>query len=323
MQLEDLRALIAAGSLDPNKDLVWNEGMPDWISPSQVPELTTKHENSANSQQPFAYETATGALEEIPPGSDPLLPMACLKRAFDLFKKQLRPLLLTSLLYFVIIIAVGLIFTAIGEQFDLTQPIFPQITQEESYEPKPHYVYFDILSEAIQWVISTWLALGAIRIALDVVDGKQITPSQLLHSGHLLLKALAGNILYILAVAVGLLLFIVPGVYIALRYSQYMYAIVDRNLGVIESFKYSAQVTKNNLLGIFLIYLLCIAIIIAGLIALCVGVIFAYPLALLIIAVAYRWMQYGSRSIMDHPTTGTPLLAEREIPSQSPPDAEI
>jgi uncharacterized membrane protein len=108
---------------------------------------------------------------------------------------------------------------------------------------------------------------------------------------------------------IGFLLFIVPGVYLLLRYGQFMSAMVDRNLGVMDSLTYSSSITTNNRLNLFLLGLLAIAIIIAGVLALLVGLIFAYPVVWLSWMVAYRWMQYGHRAAQDHPGTTTPLLS--------------
>jgi uncharacterized membrane protein len=88
-----------------------------------------------------------------------------------------------------------------------------------------------------------------------------------------------------------------------------MVAIVDRDMGVMESLSYSSSITTNNRLNLFLLYLLAMAIVIAGMLACGVGLIFAGPVVWLSYMVAYRWMQYGSRAALDHPGTTTPLLA--------------
>lgn len=84
---------------------------------------------------------------------------------------------------------------------------------------------------------------------------------------------------------------------------------VDRNLGVVDSFKYSATITINNRMNLFLLGLLGFLIVIAGCFALCVGMFFAIPVMWLSWTVAYRWMQYGHRAALDHPGTATPMLA--------------
>jgi uncharacterized membrane protein len=76
-----------------------------------------------------------------------------------------------------------------------------------------------------------------------------------------------------------------------------------------DSFKYSSALTTNNRLNLFLLGLLGILVMLAGLLALCVGLFFAIPVMWLSWIVAYRWMQYGHRAALDHPGTKTPMLA--------------
>lgn len=108
---------------------------------------------------------------------------------------------------------------------------------------------------------------------------------------------------------VGFILLIVPGIIVLLRFGMYQSAIVDRNMGIIESLKYSWELTKGNGLNLFVIGLFTILILLAGCIAMFVGMLFAFPMMFLMWIVAYRWMQYGGRAVMDDPMTKQPLLA--------------
>jgi uncharacterized membrane protein len=150
-----------------------------------------------------------------------------------------------------------------------------------------------------------------IRIWLNLVSGKQATVGMIFGEGGKLFTAVVTSILFGFAVAIGFLLLIVPGVYIALRYGQFMTAIVDKNLGIMDSLSYSSSITTNNRMPIFLFWLLAMLVMIAGLLALCVGVFVALPIVWLGAMVAYRWMQYGHRAAMDHPGTLTPMLSNQ------------
>ena len=161
----------------------------------------------------------------------------------------------------------------------------------------------------ITQVFSIFIGLGLARIGLNLVSGKEVSVGMLFGEGDKLLRALGATILFGLMMFCGLLLLIVPGVYIALRYGQYMVAIVDRDMGIMESLSYSSSLTTNNRLNLLLLYLLAMAIVIAGMLACGVGLIFAGPVVWLMYLVAYRWMQYGHRATLDQPGTKTPLLA--------------
>jgi uncharacterized membrane protein len=120
---------------------------------------------------------------------------------------------------------------------------------------------------------------------------------------------IGGYIIFGATVMVGLVLLVVPGIYIAMRYGQFFYAIVDKDMGIIESFKYSSSITTNNRMNLFVLALLYIVVTLAGILALCVGLFFAIPVIYMSGVVAYRWLQYGPRAAQDHHGTTTPMLA--------------
>ena len=100
-------------------------------------------------------------------------------------------------------------------------------------------------------------------------------------------------------VSVGLILLIVTGIYLAIRFGQFQTAIVDRDLGILDSLAYSSGVTTNNRLSLFGLTVLSMLIVLAGAIALCVGMIFAIPVVWLASLTAYRWLQYGPIATQD------------------------
>lgn len=90
-----------------------------------------------------------------------------------------------------------------------------------------------------------------------------------------------------------------------------MNAIEDKNLGVMEAFRYSSSITANNRMKLFVLGLLGFLITLAGLLACGVGLIFAGPVAWLSWIAGYRWMQFGRRAIEDQPESSSTPLAMR------------
>lgn len=314
---DQLKELARGGGL-VTKDLVWTSSMKDWQPASEVDGLFVKpdaaNQAPADASNPYAapqsprQEPAQPAGPEIEPGSDPIDVGACVKRGFELTKRNFGTILLVGITYFAISIGAGIIFglidTALG--FGTTQTQWQ--TGNTSAVGTFHQTGGPFAAIAGN-VLSILLSLGMVRIGLNLVSGKQASVGQLFGEGRKLLPAIGASILFGLMLVIGLLLLIVPGIYIALRYGQFMNAMVDRNLGVMDSLKYSSSITTNNRLNLFLLLLLSIAIAIAGLLALVVGLIFAYPVIWLSWIVAYRWMQYGRRVVEDHPGTQTPVLS--------------
>jgi uncharacterized membrane protein len=314
---DQLKELARGGGLE-TKDLVWTSSMKDWQPAAEVDGLLDKpaaaNQPPADPSNPYAapqsawQEPAQPAGTEIEPGSDPIDVGACVKRGFELTKRNFGTILLVGITYVVVSIVAGIIFglidTALG--FGTTQSQWQTSdasavgTFQQTGGP-----FAAIFGNAL----SILLSLGLVRVGLNLVSGKQVSVGQLFGEGRKLLPAIGASIIFGLAMVIGFVLLIVPGIYIALRYGQFMNAMVDRNLGVMDSLKYSSSITTNNRLNLFLLILLSIAIGIAGLLALVVGLIFAYPVIWLSWIVAFRWMQYGRRAVEDHPGTTTPLIS--------------
>ncbi len=309
--LEALRGLVQNGTIDPAKDLVWNPDMTEWVPASQVSVLSgvapAMDMSSLEPSQPFAYPISTGAVEEVIPGSEPIIPTACVKRAWDLTVKHIAPLLAVVVIYVAIVIAMSVVFGLVGTAMGI--PSASPGTPAPANEMTGSQIAFTLVSNLVSNVVSVFLMLGFTRIALNIVSGKQVAVGMLFGQGDKVLRAFFAGILFGLMVAVGFLLLIFPGIYLLLRYGQYMNAIVDKDMGIMDSFAYSARLTENNRLNVFVIVLFSILIMIAGFLACFVGLLFAYPMIGVLWAVAYRWMQYGGRAVLDDPATGQPVLA--------------
>lgn len=330
VSFDELRQLVAEGKV-AKEDLVWNQGMKDWLPASTVPDLVAgvpsfpgppsnppvtadpanPYSTPSSSWGPGEIVQAAPALDEIEPGSEPIDVMGCIKRGIDLTKRHFVVLLLTGLIYIGISFGLEMVLggvqavTGQGGQVMVPDPDQPGSALFARQAVTP----VSVISQIISQVVSLFLLLGWTRITLNLASGKEAEVGQLFSQGGKLLTMVGASILYYLGVVVGLVLLIVPGVYFALRFGQYTMAIVDRDLGVMDALRYSSRITKNNRLNLFGLGLMSFAIALAGFLALCVGLFFALPVIYLSWAVAYRWMQYGHRAALDHPGTTKPMLS--------------
>ena len=326
VSIEQLRELAASGSLKP-QDLVWNQSMTDWIPaggvngifsapPTGSPIAPADSQGNPYAAPPTSWTDAEpiqpgSTLPEIPPGSDPFDAVACIKRGFTLLFRNFAILLLIGIVYFAVswglAFALGKIDSALGWNYGNVPPPPHQSVQANFYygfksQGSP-------LSMIISNVFSVFVMLGLKRVLLNVTAGKSVDVGMLFGEGRLLLRAIGANIVFYLALVIGLLLLVVPGVFIALRFGFFFTAIVDRNLGIKEAFAYSYSLTTNNWANVLLLGFLFFCLIIAGFLALCVGIFIAMPVVALAYVIAYRWMQYGHRAVMDYPGTVTPMLS--------------
>jgi hypothetical protein len=139
------------------------------------------------------------------------------------------------------------------------------------------------------FAFSMWLQAGSCRFFLSIARRGDANIAELFSGGPWLLPVLGGSILYSLICLGGYLLLIVPGVIFSLMFSQYMYLIVDQNLGVSDSLAVSRRVMAGNKLMLLLVG--AVAGSVGSMITLCTcllgGILFVFPFLSLMSAVIY------------------------------------
>lgn len=315
--VSELERLASSGGFDKDKDLVWREGMADWLPVASVPELQLgSREPAADpaeapaqpaSDNPYAapaaasvdtYPTEGSDLPEIEPGSQPINISAVLGRAFELTKRHFGMVLAIGIIMIAISSGVSMIMGFVDTLIGYTPPSvsdmgFSTDNEELDLVLSGALDQGSILNRIVCAIVDLFLGLGIIRVGLNIIDNKPYTIGTLFSQSSVTFTAFLAQILFGLMVGLGLLLLIVPGVYLALRFGQYQNAIVDKKMGVFDSFAYSSRITENTKMPLLGLFILIFLINIAGAIALLVGLVFTIPLTTAAGFVAYRWMQHG------------------------------
>ncbi len=140
-------------------------------------------------------------------------------------------------------------------------------------------------------VPSLWLSLGFFVFLLKIARGENASFDVLFSGGRYLLPALGAFVIMYLSIIVGLILLIVPGIIIALMFSQAFCILVDQNAGAIDSLRMSAQATRGNKLTLFALGLVTMMIVAMVTLFTClVGYFFVAPFASVVYVTAYLGM---------------------------------
>jgi uncharacterized membrane protein len=137
-------------------------------------------------------------------------------------------------------------------------------------------------------IIGIFVSIGIVKIILNLVDKKPLAYDELWKNSRYFWRYLGASILYGLIVAVGFILLIIPGVYLAIRYQFVTYLIIDKNMGIKEAFTKSSEMTKGIKWNLFVFDVLLLGIIILGAIALFVGLFAAIPVTWIAMVLMYR-----------------------------------
>jgi uncharacterized membrane protein len=126
---------------------------------------------------------------------------------------------------------------------------------------------------------------------LNAVDSKKSKISILFdhRDPSLVLHYIIGSIVAGVAIVIGFIFLIIPGIYIAIRLQYFTYCVLEQEEpDCIKALNESWQMTEGQVLDLFALGCLAFCIVILGLIALVVGLIVAIPVVGLMSAIAYR-----------------------------------
>lgn len=149
---------------------------------------------------------------------------------------------------------------------------------------------FTISSFLYQMVLS----VGIIYVTMKVVRGSEPHSSDILRSVRMILRYFAVSILYGAIVILGLILFIIPGVIWAIKFSFAKYLVIDKDdLSIRDAFRESARMTKGVKIELWVFMIMIVGINILGAIAFGVGLLISIPVS--IIAMSYMYVELAKR----------------------------
>jgi uncharacterized membrane protein len=174
-------------------------------------------------------------------------------------------------------LAVGVIFALIN--------LVPELFNDDASND---FQYTSILLNLIFSVISTLLGIGLTKIALLLLDGKKAEVMDLFRYPQYLVQTIIGAIIYMVMVFIGLIFLVIPGIYVALKYQFFSEIIIDKNVSALEALQQSGEITKGNLLNLFIAGIVLAVVFILGIIALGIGLFVTFPVVTLAYTYIYR-----------------------------------
>lgn len=130
--------------------------------------------------------------------------------------------------------------------------------------------------------------LGLLQICRALRDGKVPTFADTFAHLPLGPKFLAAQILYLLTVAIGLLLLVVPGVYLGVRYALFGFCFADGETNLRRCFQQSALRSKGSITGLLWILAALLVLNLLGASLLALGLFITVPVSLLVMTDVYR-----------------------------------
>lgn len=115
----------------------------------------------------------------------------------------------------------------------------------------------------VYMALATILQAALVRATIEDLNGQQPTFGDALSRGTALILPIIGlYILMYLGIGIGFMLLIIPGIYLLVRWSAAVPALVHERLGVLASMKRSSELTKGSrwrILGMLIVVIIAVA----------------------------------------------------------------
>jgi uncharacterized membrane protein len=249
-------------------------------------------QNSGSSDLPTygsvpAPETPGAVPPPPPPGPAPVVsgPFSApdaIAWGWSKFSQNVGPVLIASVVIFGASIVLGILTSALTGGFSQTSPMGPGSLSFSAMSAG------SFVGQLIQTVVGLVLTGVAAKAALEVADGKPYDFFGAFGKVNYL-NLIVGSLLVGLVVLVGFILLVIPGLIALFLTYLTTYSLVDDGKSPIDAIKHSVSLVSANLGGAFVLAILNVVVVIAGFIALCVGVLVAVPVTMFSSAYAYRF----------------------------------
>lgn len=143
------------------------------------------------------------------------------------------------------------------------------------------------LGDLVMYLIAGPITAGVYLFALRMTRGGEPDIADVFRGFQQFGRALGVFVLYSVMIVVGLVLLVVPGVFVAIAFMPCMFLVLDDDLGVLDTLRRAWEMTEGYRGRIFIVAVAVVGINVLGLLALLVGVIFTGAWSLLIGATLY------------------------------------
>ncbi|WP_075186007.1 hypothetical protein [Teredinibacter haidensis] len=224
-------------------------------NPYQAPESVLATENA---------ESIGGSLERGLNGEYDFAIGSTIKKAWSLTKGFKRTYWGAAL----IVVAVSVVFMLLGI-------------------PVKNNVALAIVVQIISYIVIYPLSAGFYMLSVRRAAGREVQAMEITGYFNRTLKIFLLNVLMMVLVAVGLLLLVLPGLYLMVAYMFAVPLMIDKNMGVWAALEASRKTVTHKWFSFFGVFFLVMILVAVAAIPFGIGLIWVLPLVSLVFGVLY------------------------------------
>ena len=135
---------------------------------------------------------------------------------------------------------------------------------------------------------TNFMTFVLMKFFLNIYDDDEVTILGMLKNTKGFYKFFIAYMAINLATIAGLFIFIIPAIYVVVKYSFALYLLIDKKIGIQESLAESARISRGYKIELLKFWLVLLCINIVGAALFLVGLLFSLPISFLAIIYVYR-----------------------------------
>lgn len=220
-----------------------------------------------------------GSLEAGMAGDFDLRPVDIMGEAWDTLDGLKLPVILSCLAIFAVGIGFEIVLYLLQPEAALGEVQLDQSMSELTTE---------LVVTLLHTLVTVPMSAGLFIMSLKHSAGGEAYFGEIGNYFDKALPFLALTIVSYILIFIGLLLLILPGLYLAICFYFAVPLMADKNLGVVDALKASRQAVHHQFFKVLGLMILSLLILIVGVIPFGIGLIWAIPVVCLMMAIAYR-----------------------------------
>ena len=176
--------------------------------------------------------------------------------------------------------------------------IAPELMIRKYYNLLAEDKTLSLIVQGILFIIQLIVGYLIVKIPLLTIDGLEINKENILPSSRTFYSYTIGSAIYgigivLLIMMMGMsgsigIVFIFPLIFLILKFQFVNFIIIDKKTNVISAFRISNEVTKDELMELFLFIILLFLINLLGAFVFLIGLLLTLPVSIIAIALIYR-----------------------------------
>jgi hypothetical protein len=155
----------------------------------------------------------------------------------------------------------------------------------------------NILLQAVTNIFSALFTAGLLLMGVKKVAGDQISWKMIFKGFSCAGKIIVATILQFILVSIGFLLLVLPGIYLTVGYAMTLPLIVDKNLSPWQAMEMSRKAVHKIWWKVAGLAIVMILIFVVSLIPLGIGLIWTWPMFIILAGVVYQYLFAGEGKI--------------------------